>query len=181
MNAGIFSCWFEITQLNALSFYRVDVVTNQIGKISAIVGYLDGSQLFRKLKSIIPFLNIGIFVLELAMIGMMCACCFIFRFIIASQPSGLSFLRDFIQVKQRMQYIWIANINVSSFDCFKDLDGLSYWRADNTVICLNNNIFQIVSAVIAIINLIIFFSKSFVLNTVIYNHNPKNGGLLSNP
>ncbi|KAA6373811.1 MAG: hypothetical protein EZS28_030662 [Streblomastix strix] len=130
MNAGIFSCWFEIIQLNALSFYRVDVGTNQIGKISAIVGYLDGSQLSGELKAIMPFLNIGLFVLELVMIGMMCACCFLFRFIIASQPS---------------------------------------------------NIFQIVGAIIAIINLIIFFSKSFVLNTVIYNFNPKNGSLLSNP
>ncbi|KAA6397092.1 MAG: hypothetical protein EZS28_007382 [Streblomastix strix] len=96
MNAGIFSCWFEITQLNALSFYRVDVGTNEIGKISAIVGYLDGSQLSGELKGIIPFFNIRIFVLELAMIGMMFACCFLFRFIIASQPSGLSFLRGYL-------------------------------------------------------------------------------------
>ncbi|KAA6385768.1 MAG: hypothetical protein EZS28_018706 [Streblomastix strix] len=167
--------------MTALSFYRVDVGTNQIGKISAYIGYLDGSQLSLVLKGIMPFLNIGIFVLELSMIGLIVSCCFLFRFIIASQPWVLSFLRGFIQVKQRMLYIWITNINISSFDCFKDLDGLSYWRADNTVICFNNNIFQIVGAVIAIINLIIFFSMSFVLNTVIYNHNPKNGGLLSIP
>ncbi|KAA6381906.1 MAG: hypothetical protein EZS28_022567, partial [Streblomastix strix] len=81
----------------------------------------------------------------------------------------------------RMFYIWITNINISSFDCFVDEDGLSHWRADPDIICFKDNYLQIVGAVIAIINLIVFFSLSIILNIAIYNHNPKNGGLLSCP
>ncbi|KAA6358055.1 MAG: hypothetical protein EZS28_046418, partial [Streblomastix strix] len=142
---------------------------------------LDGSQFSLIIGKYLPYVNRGIFVLEFAMSGMMFAACLLYRYIIASQPGVLSFLRGFIQVLQRMFYIWITNINISSFDCFVDEDELSHWRANPDIICFKNNILQIVGAVIAIINLIVFFSMSIVLNIAIYNHNPKNGGLLSCP
>ncbi|KAA6355975.1 MAG: hypothetical protein EZS28_048498, partial [Streblomastix strix] len=100
---------------------------------------------------------------------------------LSNQPWLLTFLRTFIQIKQRMLYIWITNINISSFDCYNDEDGLSHWRAAPDIICFKSDVLQIVGAIIAIINLVIFFSLSAVINITIFNHNPKNGGLLSCP
>ncbi|KAA6389748.1 MAG: hypothetical protein EZS28_014727 [Streblomastix strix] len=127
----IFMIVWQIVQMTAMSLYSVDIQTNQVSRVASIVGYLDGSQLSLIIGKYLPYVNIGIFVLEIAMIGMMFAACLLYRYIIASQP----------------------------------------W----------NNILQIVSAVIAIINLIVFFIMSIILNIAIYNHNPKNGGLLSCP
>ncbi|KAA6388988.1 MAG: hypothetical protein EZS28_015486, partial [Streblomastix strix] len=172
---------WEIIQMFALSLYSVDEGTNEVDRISKVVGYLDGSQLSLILGKFMPYLNIVIFGLELAMIILIVVCCFFLRYILANQPWLLTFLRAYIEVKQRMLYIWITNINISSFDCYIDEDGLSHWRADNDILCFKSDILQIIGSVIAIINLIIFFAMSVILNVSIYNHNPKNGGLLSCP
>ncbi|KAA6386320.1 MAG: hypothetical protein EZS28_018153 [Streblomastix strix] len=126
---------WEIIQMFALSMYSVDAGTNEIDRISSVVGYIDGSQLSLILGKFMPYLNIVIFGLELAMIILMVAAYILLRHILSNQPWLLTFLRTFIQIKQRMLYIWITNINISSFDCFNDEDGLSHWRAAPDIIC----------------------------------------------
>ncbi|KAA6366930.1 MAG: hypothetical protein EZS28_037542, partial [Streblomastix strix] len=66
---NIFMIVWQIVQMSAMSLYSVDIQTNQVSRVASVVGYLDGSQLSLIIGKYLPYVNIGIFVLEIAMIG----------------------------------------------------------------------------------------------------------------
>ncbi|KAA6388332.1 MAG: hypothetical protein EZS28_016142 [Streblomastix strix] len=111
-----------------------------------------------------------------------------YKELIASQPWIISLTRGLVNILLRVLFIPIISTAITSFDCYSEQYvseageeiTQSFWRADSTLICFSS-IYQYISFALSLIILVFLFIYSAVVNLLIFNHNPKNGGLFSCP
>ncbi|KAA6383558.1 MAG: hypothetical protein EZS28_020916 [Streblomastix strix] len=177
-----------IIQLVALSLFRIDNSTQAQTALSRIVNFIDLSSLCLIIGKNSIFLVVGFIILLVLLFVLLMICSFIFRSLLTTQPWIITLVRILHDILQRILYIPIASVCITMIDCYNIVQineageeiRTRYWRAASNNICMSS-IYQIVGVILAIITFIVLIVYCGTLDLLIYNFNPKNGGLFSCP
>ncbi|KAA6365872.1 MAG: hypothetical protein EZS28_038602, partial [Streblomastix strix] len=174
--------------LFTLGLFRVDQGTQIQTALSQAINYVDLSSLGLILGKNSLYLTIAVFVIVFGAFTLQVLSAVFYKELIASQPIVIKITQCLVNILLQVLFIPFVSTAITSFDCFSEnsfnengeVISESFWRADSSLGCFKS-IHQIISFVIAIMILIFLLTYSIVVNLLIHNHNPKNGGLFSCP
>ncbi|KAA6396306.1 MAG: hypothetical protein EZS28_008169 [Streblomastix strix] len=174
--------------LLSLSVYRIDTDTNSQTVVSKFVSFVNLTSIGLMLGRNLLYLILVVFVLCLFALFFQILVAVFYKEIISSQPWIITATSIYINVILRIGLIPAITTAITSFDCFSESSiddqgnqiSQSFWRANNSLGCFKDT-FQIVTFVVSIILLLYLIIYGILINIMIYNHNPKHGGLFSTP
>ncbi|KAA6354647.1 MAG: hypothetical protein EZS28_049826, partial [Streblomastix strix] len=177
-----------IIQLISLALFRIDNSTQSQSALSEVVNYIDLSSLSLKVGKYSIYLVAGFLNLLIIFFILLMICAYFFRHIVETQPWFITFVRVLHDVLLRVLSIPIASVCITMFDCYNIIETneageeikISVWRAANDNICMGS-MYQVVGTVLAAFTFTIVVVYCCTIDLLIYNHNPKNGGLFSCP
>ncbi|KAA6394042.1 MAG: hypothetical protein EZS28_010431 [Streblomastix strix] len=175
-------------QLVAIALFRIDNSTQAQTALSRVVNFIDLSSLSIILGKNSIFLVLGFLIMIILLFALLLICSFLFRTILAKQPWIITFNRILHNILIHILCIPIASVCITMIDCYNIIDTneageeiiTRVWRAASDNICMSH-IYQIVGLILAIITFLILLVYCGTIDLLIYNFNPKNGGLLSCP
>ncbi|KAA6393407.1 MAG: hypothetical protein EZS28_011067 [Streblomastix strix] len=174
--------------LITLGLFRIDLGTQQQTTLSKIINFVDLTSLGLSLGKNYMYLMIAVFIIVLGTLTLQIISAIFYKELIASQPWVISTTKAIVNILVRVLFIPFISTAITSFDCYSETTlnesgqeiSQSFWRADNSLGCFKS-VFQIVSFALSLIILVFLFIYSAIVNLLIHNHNPKNGGLFSCP
>ncbi|KAA6400205.1 MAG: hypothetical protein EZS28_004266 [Streblomastix strix] len=155
-------------QMVAVALFRIDNSTQAQTALSKVVNFVDLSSLSIMIGKNSIFLVLGFLILIILLFAILLICSFLFHSILVTQPWIITLVRI-------LHEILLLQIN----DTGEEIK-TSVWRAASDNICMGN-IYQIVGVILAIITFIVLIVYCGALDLLIFNFNPKNGGLFSCP
>ncbi|KAA6388655.1 MAG: hypothetical protein EZS28_015818 [Streblomastix strix] len=175
-------------QMVAVALFRIDNSTQAQTVLSKVVNFVDLSSLSLILGKNSIFLIIGFLIFIMIIFSLLLMCSILFRSILTTQPWIITLVRILHDILLRILYIPIASVCITMIDCYKTIDTnelgekiiTKVWRAASDNVCMSN-IYQIVGLILTVIALIILLVYCGTIDLLIFNFNPKNGGLFSCP
>ncbi|KAH7821545.1 uncharacterized protein MONOS_4455 [Monocercomonoides exilis] len=162
-----------------LSAFRIDTATGNVNLIAYYICFLDGTSLSYLAGKYVSFAVIGCFTILILLIADLIVCAIFYRAIVSMQPwviQTLQWLTNFILT---FLFIPFTTIAITSFDCYESNDKNILHRVFNET-CFGT-VVTVLGFVFGILLLIILLMYSYLVNSVIYNHNSKHGGIFSSP
>ncbi|KAH7817482.1 uncharacterized protein MONOS_7384 [Monocercomonoides exilis] len=161
-----------------LSFFRIDTSTQEVNRISKYLCYLDGSSLGYLAGTSISFVLMGCAAYFVLLVVYLVSVAIFQGAISGSQPWVISLLRWIVNVTYTILFIPFTSICITAFDCYEY--GGQMIRRESEGTCLSGFL-SILGFDISVVVLCFQLISSFLINNMIYNHNPKHGGLWSSP
>ncbi|KAH7821012.1 uncharacterized protein MONOS_7689 [Monocercomonoides exilis] len=169
---------FMLIQMITLSFFRIDISTQKVNQISSFVCFPDGTSLSYMAGKRLPMVVMLICAILIILAVYVVIVAVFFRSIAGSQPWIINLLRWLIHFTFSILFIPIISISISTFDCI-DFEGEMVHRASK-LSCFKDSL-TFCGLIMGIIGLAYFLLMSFLLNSMIFEHHPKHGGLWSSP
>ncbi|KAH7825164.1 uncharacterized protein MONOS_1463 [Monocercomonoides exilis] len=174
----IFMWTVTMLQMVTISFFRIDTSTQEVNRISKYLCYLDGSSLGYLAGTSISFVLMGCAAYFVLLTAYLVAVAAFQGVISGSQPWVISLLRWTVNVTYTILFIPLTSICITIFDCYES-GGQTIHRGFEGS-CFGD-LLLIFRFVISIVVLSLMLISSIFINNMIFNHNPKHGGLWSSP
>ncbi|KAH7830600.1 uncharacterized protein MONOS_691 [Monocercomonoides exilis] len=178
MKWEIFIWSITMLQMVTISFFRIDILTQDVNKISQYLCYLDGTYLGYLVGKSVSVVIMGFMCYFILLVVYLLAVAVFQGSISGSQPWIISLLRWIVRVTYTILFIPLISFCITSFDCYES--GGQMIQHGFESICFNDSM-SISGFVISVVILAYILLSSFFVNNMIYNHNPKYGGLWSSP
>ncbi|KAH7820960.1 uncharacterized protein MONOS_11592 [Monocercomonoides exilis] len=167
-----------VLQMVTLSFFRMDTSRQDVNKIARFVCFVDGTSLGYLAGESIPIVAmgcLGYFVLLAAYLVAVAA----FQGVISgTQPWVISLLRWVVNVTYTILFVPVISLCITAFDCYESGGQIVHRGFGGSC---TGDLVSILGFVAGIAVLSLQLVSSFVVKNMIYNHNPKHGGLWSSP
>ncbi|KAH7820813.1 uncharacterized protein MONOS_5757 [Monocercomonoides exilis] len=172
-------CWFIcLLQMVTISFFRIDLPSQRVNFLSFFIGYPDGTSLGFLAGQYLPFVVYGCcgyFALQMVFLEVVQL---MFGRIASSQPWIISVLRWVNNFTLDVLLIPLMTNCITSFDCF-ERGGVQLYRATEKPFFKDG--FAVSGFAVGVVTICLLLGHAFLIRSMIFNHNPKHGGLWSSP
>ncbi|KAK2960695.1 putative hemerythrin [Blattamonas nauphoetae] len=168
-------------EMITLAFFCVDRTTHLQTTISKGINFVDFSSFQYILPPYFSFVSIGLLAYIVLLILYLLIGAVLHTQLIGKQPWVISLVRMIVEVTMTILLIPLLNMAIHQFDCHIGTDDSLYFRGTTISAFSDQPIPQAIGFALSIVFCVILFAMMFMYYLLIYQHNPKYGGMFSMP
>ncbi|KAK2943718.1 hypothetical protein BLNAU_21369 [Blattamonas nauphoetae] len=168
-------------EMITLAFFCVNRTTHLQTSISKGINFVDFSSFQDILPPYFSFVSIGLLAFIVLLIIYLLIVVFLYPLLVRKQPWVISLIRMIVEVTMTILLIPLLNMAIHQFDCHIGTDDSLYFCGTTISAFSDEPIPQAIGFALSIVFCVLLFAMLIMYYLLIFQHNPKYGGMFSMP